>query len=51
MSNPDSLPPPRVLIVDDDHTARLLEREALEQSGFAVVEACDGNEALAAVDA
>ena len=50
MSNPDSLPPPRVLIVDDDHTARLLEREALEQSGFAVVEACDGNEALAAVD-
>ncbi|GLT23385.1 hypothetical protein GCM10007933_28510 [Zoogloea oryzae] len=50
MSNPDTPPPPRVLIVDDDFTARLLEREALEQSGFTVVEASDGAEALAAVD-
>jgi len=49
MSHPDPLPPPRVLIVDDDYTARLLERAALEQAGFIVDEAGDGTEALAAV--
>jgi len=49
MSNPDFPPPPHVLIVDDDYTARLLEREALEQSGFIVEEARDGGAALDAV--
>jgi diguanylate cyclase (GGDEF)-like protein/PAS domain S-box-containing protein len=40
---------PVVLIVDDEITARLLTREALEQSDFVVHEAEDGNQALAAV--
>jgi diguanylate cyclase (GGDEF)-like protein len=38
---------PRVLVVDDDLTVRLLVREALEQSGFLVDEAENGNAALA----
>ncbi len=37
-----------VLIVDDDLTMRLLERESLEQAGFVVEEAADGIQALAA---
>ncbi|MGC2061769.1 MAG: response regulator, partial [Thermodesulfovibrionales bacterium] len=39
---------PLVLIVDDDLTMRILEREALEQAGFVVEEAADGIQALAA---
>jgi len=39
-------PPSRVLVVDDDMTARLLMRESLEQSGFEVVEAEDGSKAV-----
>ena len=35
-----------ILIVDDDPTARLLVRAALEKSGFQVEEAVDGLEAL-----
>jgi diguanylate cyclase (GGDEF)-like protein/PAS domain S-box-containing protein len=37
----------RVLIADDDFTSRTLTRAALEPAGFSVVEAGDGNEALA----
>jgi len=37
-----------VLIVDDESTARLLTRAALEQAGFSVMEAEDGERALAA---
>lgn len=39
--------PPDVLVVDDDPTIRLLARETLEQAGFTVVEAENGEEALA----
>jgi diguanylate cyclase (GGDEF)-like protein/PAS domain S-box-containing protein len=42
----DDTPRPRVLVVDDDFALRLLVSEALEQSGFAVTEADDGEEAL-----
>ena len=38
------------LIVDDDSTARLLTRAALEQVGFSVTEAEDGDRALAAFE-
>jgi DNA-binding response OmpR family regulator len=37
---------PLILVTDDDETARLVTREALESSGFDVVEAGDGREAL-----
>jgi diguanylate cyclase (GGDEF)-like protein/PAS domain S-box-containing protein len=37
---------PLVLVVDDDFTMRLLVSQALEQSGFEVAEACDGEEGL-----
>ena len=36
----------RVLIVDDDHHARLLLGALLEHSGYAVAPACDGRAAL-----
>jgi diguanylate cyclase (GGDEF)-like protein/PAS domain S-box-containing protein len=39
-----------VLIAEDEATSRLLTRGALEQSGFSVVEAQDGNEALSAFE-
>ena len=38
---------PLILVADDDYAQRLLMREALEQSGFAVEEADDGEQALA----
>jgi len=41
---------PLVLVVDDDDSMRLLMREALEQSGFAVEEAESGPEALVIFD-
>lgn len=41
---------PRVLIVDDDPTTRLLARETLEQAGFVVVDAADGEAALAVLE-
>ena len=40
-------PRPLILFADDDETVRLVTREALESSGFDVVEAGDGREALA----
>lgn len=36
----------QVLVVDDDPTIRMLARETLEQAGFIVAEAADGEEAL-----
>ena len=39
-----------ILVVDDEPTSRLLTREALEQSGFSVVDAEDGRTALAAFE-
>ena len=41
---------PLVLVVDDDAMARLLERDALEQAGFAVEEADDGVTAVSAFE-
>jgi diguanylate cyclase (GGDEF)-like protein/PAS domain S-box-containing protein len=41
-------PLPRVLVVDDDITVRLLARQSLERAGFAVAEAEDGSEAVSA---
>jgi len=38
---------PKILVADDDSTLRLLARAALEQAGFVVEEACDGEEAVA----
>ena len=40
-------PRPLILFADDDETVRLVTREALESSGFDVVEAANGREALA----
>ena len=37
----------RILIADDESTLRALLREALQDSGYEVDEACDGNEAVA----
>jgi len=39
---------PLVMVVDDDHAVRLLARETLEHSGFAVRDAGNGEEALLA---
>lgn len=38
--------PPVILVVDDDAVVRFVAREALEEAGFAVVEATDGASAL-----
>jgi signal transduction histidine kinase len=43
-----SCPQPLILVVDDEMTIRLLVRNALEHAGFAVEEATNGREALAA---
>ena len=43
--------PPRVLIVDDESTARLLTRRVLEKDGWSVQEASDGAIALELVQA
>ncbi|MGE5663926.1 MAG: diguanylate cyclase [Deltaproteobacteria bacterium] len=41
---------PLVLIVDDDDSARLITRAALERAGLAVEEAADGREGVAAFE-
>lgn len=41
---------PRVLVVDDDPDTRLLLRSFMEDAGFRIKEAEDGNAALAALD-
>lgn len=38
--------PPRILLAEDDADMRTLVREALEDEGYDVVEAADGNELL-----
>lgn len=40
-----------ILIIDDEPLMRLTLRTALEQAGYAVIEACDGNEGLARFEA
>lgn len=55
-SSPDAAPShdpdarSRVLVVDDDRSARVIARATLERRGHEVVEAGDGTQALAAVD-
>jgi CheY-like chemotaxis protein len=44
-----SLRPDSILVVDDDASLRKVLRASLSMSGFAVEEACDGEEALARV--
>ena len=46
-----TLQSPLVLVVDDDSTMRLLARETLEQAGFRVEEAEDGQAAVSAFEA
>ena len=41
---------PLIMVVDDDHAVRLLARETLEHSGFAVRDAGSGEEALLAFE-
>jgi signal transduction histidine kinase len=43
---PDQFAGARVLIVDDEGTQRLLTRDCLEDAGFCVEEACDGEDGL-----
>jgi two-component system chemotaxis response regulator CheY len=43
--------PKTVLVVDDSSTVRQQVSLALKQAGFCIVEAADGQEALAAIDA
>lgn len=42
--------PRPILVVDDDHAIRDLERQILADEGFRVVEARDGAEAMRAID-
>jgi two-component system cell cycle sensor histidine kinase/response regulator CckA len=42
---------PRILVVDDEPFVRRFAARALSEQGFAVLEAADGQEALAAVEA
>jgi diguanylate cyclase (GGDEF)-like protein/PAS domain S-box-containing protein len=50
MSDKSSLPEkPLVLVVDDDPIVRLMMRKTLEQAGFSVEDAADGDSALSAV--
>ncbi len=37
---------PLILVIDDDKTARIVLRRAMEQEGYQVEEACNGNEGL-----
>ena len=46
----ESAPAPRILVVDDDPEDLLLVRTLLAKHGYAVDEARDGEEALAAID-
>ena len=49
MSTPPTPPEPRptVLVCDDEPVLRMLVRATLDQGNYTVVEACDGDEALA----
>src|SRR5581483_2674672 len=53
----DSLPPQerslsqrRILVVDDDESLRRVTQVQLQQSGYDVAAACDGSEALSALE-
>jgi diguanylate cyclase (GGDEF)-like protein/PAS domain S-box-containing protein len=50
VSDREAADPALVLIADDESTSRLLTRSALEQAGFSVVEAEDGEAALQAFE-
>ena len=41
---------PQVLVVDDDVTIRMIARQSMEHSGFTVVEAENGLQALSAFE-
>jgi signal transduction histidine kinase len=41
---------PLVLVVDDDLNTRILARECLEQAGFLVEDACDGEQGMSAFE-
>ncbi|MEN8254141.1 MAG: response regulator [Verrucomicrobiota bacterium] len=45
-TNTDSQKKPLILVADDDITVRMIARECLEESGFAVAEAENGREAV-----
>ena len=49
MSADDEAPTRTVLVVDDDRPLRTLCRASLEEAGFRVLEAADGEQALASV--
>lgn len=46
MINNEYVPPDSILVVDDDPVCRLLLRQVLEEIGWRVVEAADGQEAI-----
>src|SRR5512135_2940517 len=41
---------PRILVVDDEESHRMMLRAVLEESGYSIAEAADGPEAIRAVD-
>src|SRR4051812_22824630 len=47
-TSPIEQEPPLILVVDDDRAMRLVLRRVMEQEGYRVVEATDGEEAVAA---
>ena len=46
----DRLPPPAILIVDDDILQNLLGVAVVEEAGFVAIEACDADEAVAILE-
>ncbi len=40
----------KILVVDDEPNMRLIIKEIMERDGYEVTEACDGNEALSALE-
>lgn len=46
----DRLPPPAILIVEDDKLQKLLAVDLVEEAGFVAIEACDADEAVAILE-
>jgi two-component system, response regulator PdtaR len=46
----DRLPPPAILIVEDDKLQSLLAVDLVEEAGFVAIEACDADEAVAILE-